>query len=208
MHPYTPTRQQHCLWCLKHLDTMDFSFLIRHDFLCDEHATIANNNIKVIRIEDENVHYIQRYTSEIASIMFRYKEHYDLPLSGCLFYPNMKKLKKIIKDRVCVIVPSSDQKTEQRGFIPLKTALDICGIQTVNMLIKQSDYDQKGADKQQRKQTHFSINPNVSITTTSLVLFDDVLTTGHSLLTCASLLRSQGYDVMLIVYTVHSSWFL
>lgn len=199
-------RQHHCLWCLIPLDTHDFSFLIRHDYLCEEHQKILITPIKSIVIKDIKIMYYHEYTPKIASLLFRYKEHKDTPLAGCLFLPNIKSLKRWIHQRPIVIVPSTLDKTQQRGFIPLKTALSACGLECIEALKKDGSQDQKKKSKHLRQTTQFRFNCESVIPGSNIVLLDDVCTTGHSLLTCAKLLESYGYHVECCVFAIHSSW--
>lgn len=206
MYPKYSKRQHHCLWCLTPLDTHDFSFLIRHDYLCEEHQKILKTPIKSIIINNIKIQYFHEYTPLIASLLFRYKEHNDIPLSGCLFLPNEKSLKRWIKQRPIVIVPSSLDKTQQRGFVPLMTALNACGLECIEALEKEGTQDQKKKSKHLRQTTQFRLNGDSMIPSRNIVLIDDVCTTGHSLLTCAKLLESHGYQVECCVFAIHSSW--
>ena len=199
-------RQHHCLWCLTPLDTYDFSFMIRHDYLCEDHQGVLITPIKSTMITNVKVHYFHEYTPQIASLLFRYKEHYDIPLAGCIFLPVIKSLKKWINHRPILIVPSSLKKTQQRGFIPLKRALSVCGLECIEALEKEGTQDQKKKSKHYRQTTQFRLNSNSDVLCKSIVLIDDVCTTGHSLLTCAKLLVSFGYHVECCVFAIHSSW--
>lgn len=206
MHPQYPKRQHHCLWCLTPLESDDFSFLIRHDYLCEEHQKICETPLKSVLINTIKVHYYHEYTPLIASLLFRYKEHHDIPLAGCMFFPVAKSLKRWLNHRPVMIVPSSLEKTQQRGFVPLKTALGVCGLECIEALEKVGKQDQKKKSKHYRQTTQFkfifdSVGPSRNI-----VLIDDVCTTGHSLLTCAQLLESFGYQVECCVFAIHSSW--
>jgi competence protein ComFC len=206
MYSNTPKRQSHCLWCLKPLQSYDFSFLIRHDYLCEEHSKVANGKLKQTRINECIIHYLTPYSPEIASLMFRYKEHKDMPLGGCLFAPHYKKIQRIMRGKVAVIVPSSHQKTLERGFHPLKFALSTIGVVPYEMLVKQTIKDQKTMKRKDRILTEFALDLSISCPTKHVVLFDDVLTTGHSLLTCKALLEKQGYHVTCCVFAIHLSW--
>ena len=208
MHPYTPKRQCHCLWCLSPLDKQDFSFLIRHDYLCHEHEEFLISKAKQVSIKDNEIVYFFEYEHIMASLFFRYKEHKDIPLCGCLFYPQRKHLKAIIQDRSVVIVPSSETKTQLRGFHPLQLALEICGIKSLDILEKVDNSDQKKKGKTQRNLTQFRIKSNRSYITHEVVLIDDVLTTGNSLMRCWDLLESQGHRVIGCVLAINSSWLL
>ncbi len=206
MHSNTPKRQSHCLWCLKPLQSYDFSFLIRHDYLCEEHEACLSGKLKQIRIKQNMIHYLTPYTPEIASLMFRYKEHRDVPLGGCLFFPYHKHIKKLIKNKIVIIVPSSQQKTSERGFHPLKHALSLIGVTPYELLIKVSSQDQKKMKKRERVLTQFEFVSSVLTPSKHVVLFDDVLTTGHSLFTCKEILEHQGYHVTCCVFAIHLSW--
>jgi competence protein ComFC len=206
LYTYTPKRQSHCLWCLKPLQTYDFSFLIRHDYLCNDHEHIFKSKLKKAIVQNQKVHYFLPYTPEVAALLFRYKEHADVPLCGCIFYPFRNQLKKILKDNIVVIVPSSEIKTKERGFHPLKLALEIVGVKPYEILIKASSEDQKKKRKKERKNTQFLIEESISLPTKKVILFDDVLTSGHSLLTCKQLLENRGYQVNLCVFAIHTSW--
>jgi competence protein ComFC len=164
------------------------------------------NKLKQVTVLNHKIHYFTLYTPDIASLLFRYKEHGDVPLGGCIFYPYKKILKDLMKDSVAVIVPSSTVKTAQRGFHPLKYALEMVDIIPFEILEKESNDEQKKKNKKDRSQTKFSINSTNSLPCQKIVLFDDVLTSGHSLLTCKQLLELYGYQVTLCVFAINSSW--
>lgn len=206
MHTYTPKRQSHCLWCLKPLQPNDFSFLIRHDFLCREHESLLKSKLKIAIVKDQEVNYFMPYTSEIAALLFRYKEHADIPLCGCIFYPYKRQIEKLVRNCVVVIVPSSEIKTQKRGFHPLKLAIEIIGLKPYDIIIKDSSEDQKKKSKSERSSTKFIIEKSITLPSRKVILFDDVLTSGHSLLTCKELLEKQGYQVNLCVFSIHTSW--
>lgn len=206
MHPYAPKRQSHCLWCLQSLATSDFSFMIRHNYLCIEHENMLNVKSKSIIIHNHIVNYFHVYTPEIAALLFRYKEHKDILLCGCLFYSHHKVIKKWLKNSTAVIVPSSDNKTTQRGFLPVSLALEVCGIYPKLLLVKTTELDQKAGNRNQRKKTQFAIDTSIRIHTRHVTLFDDTLTTGHSLLSCCALLKQHGFEVNLVVFALHASW--
>jgi competence protein ComFC len=206
MYPYTPKRQSHCLWCLSKLENQDFSFLTRHDFLCNEHEQLTKTKRKQVFINHRIVHYYHEYNHHIASLLFRYKEHKDIPLCGCMFYPYRKDLRMMMKNHSLVMVPSSIKKTLERGFHPLELTLKICGFEVVDVLIKQSEEDQKTKGKKQRKQTMFALTSNHQTMRKQVLLIDDVLTTGHSLMQCWDLLEIKGYRVKAVVLSIHSSW--
>ncbi len=208
MHPYTPKRQCHCLWCLVPLDKQDFSFLIRHDYLCCEHEQFLTSKVKQVSIKDRDINYFFEYEHTMASLFFRYKEHKDIPLCGCIFYPHRKDLKTIIQDRSVVIVPSSVTKTQLRGFHPLQLSLEICGIKSLDILEKIDNSDQKKKGKAQRNLTYFRMKSSYPTLTHEVVLIDDVLTTGNSLMRCWDLLESQGHHVIGCVLAINSSWLM
>jgi len=206
MHPYAPKRQLHCLWCLIPLEKENFSFLIRHDYLCREHELFLKIKIKQVSIEHRKINYFFVYDHNMASLFFRYKEHNDIPLCGCLFYPQRKQLKNLIQERSVVIVPSSVNKTQARGFHPLQLALEICGIKSLDVLQKVDSLNQKNKRKKERQLTQFRMNTCQEKITHEVVLFDDVLTTGNSLMRCWDILESQGHRVFGCVLAINSSW--
>ncbi len=105
----------------------------------------------------------------------------------------------------CIVpVPTATIRIRQRGFdhtwMMAKALSRLTGVPAKRLLLRQSNVRQVGQNRQTRltqaKNQYFalSVPPNASV-----VLIDDVVTTGATIMACATLLSRQGCEVYALV---------
>ncbi len=197
--------EQICIWCLKNLyhDATLFDLFIRRDTLCASCRQILTpKNIK-FKIQEMDCTAIYEYDDQIESLIYQYKEDKDFPLARLFFSQSKKYCKQ--KNRINVIIPSSEEKVISRGFHHLQAMLDSHQLPYEPCLIKNSNWKQSSQSKASRLRVaeFLELISIERIKNKHVLLIDDVATTGSTLLAAYNLLAPHTNQVSALVFAVH-----
>ncbi|MGN1343517.1 MAG: ComF family protein [Traorella sp.] len=177
-------------------------YLFEDDVICGNcrHRLIKNDRIysyKNLRIQ---AFYI--YNDFLESLLFQYKEGRDIALKDIFLWKNKDKMNELFRQTTCVIMPSSIEKIQERGFHHLKEMLSICDIQIQECFIKNKNIKQSSQRAKNREKIHEIIElqtpPNKPY-----YLFDDVITSGNTLLSASEKIASENEIIQVIALSVH-----
>lgn len=144
------------------------------------------------------------YTPFFENLIFQFKESNDLPLAKLFLSPVQRVLRHRFRNHVVVAVPSSPKRTAQRGFVPIVELFKAIGIPVLHPFekdeVKQS---QRSAQTRTRISRSIRLIDLESVRGKSVVLVDDVCTTGHSLKACVDLLKPVAQEVSCWVVALH-----
>lgn len=144
------------------------------------------------------------YTPFFENLIFQFKDAKDLPLAPLFLSPYQRALRRQFKKKLVVAVPSSPKRTTQRGYVPITAMFEAIGIPVLHPFekdeIKQS---QRSVQTRTRIARHIRLKDSESIRDQSIVLVDDVCTTGHSLKACVELLTPLTKDISCWVVAIH-----
>jgi competence protein ComFC len=144
------------------------------------------------------------YTPFFENLIYQFKEAKDLPLAPLFLSPYRNGLRRQFKNKVIVAVPSSPKRTAQRGFVPMTELFKSIGIPILHPFekdeIKQS---QRSAQSRARIAKHIRLVDVESVRGKSVIVVDDVCTTGHSLEACVELLKPVVTEVSCWVVALH-----
>ncbi len=144
------------------------------------------------------------YTPFFENLIYQFKEAKDLPLAPLFLSPYRSALRRQFKNKVIVAVPSSPKRTAQRGYVPIAELFKSIGIPVLHPFekdeIKQS---QRSAQTRARIAKHIRLANVEAVRGKSVVIVDDVCTTGHSLHACLELLKPEAKDVSCWVIALH-----
>ena len=210
MHTKISSSQHVCLWCLKPLyhDSTLFDLFIPLSMLCHSCSSKINKKHLVYSIEQLQCESMVVYDKDIEHILFRYKEDGDLPLAPSFFYQSRHYLRKH-KDFVFVLMPSSEEKTKERGFWALEKMISPYVDNYKTPLIKTKNVKQSQQSLKKRKEISKSmIITDVSIIKNKkVILVDDVCTTGSTLLSGYKLIAPHAQSVKAFTFAASSMLF-
>lgn len=133
---------------------------------------------------------IYQYNEFFRSMLYQYKGQYDMALFPIFLFAMQKELSQRYNDYIVVIIPSSKQDNEKRGFCPNQKIVETFSTEIFLGLYKARDYKQT---KQQDRSNIFQvlkINGGDRLTGRKIVIFDDVITSGNTLLAALSLIEA------------------
>ncbi len=175
------------------------------DILCPLCRSKLRPCKKTIKVDDMEVYALYWYNEGMSELMHRIKELYDESLVK-VFHNDLRasltwKYRKSYK----VCVPSSNLKTQERGFHAVKGMYEPWAVQDdfVKEDVKQSL--KSALDRRLIANAIKLKDPNIR-KHRKILLVDDVCTTGSSLKACYDLLKSDENSVMIVVLALHTSW--
>jgi predicted amidophosphoribosyltransferase len=157
---------------------------------------------RIVMLADLKVRALYQYNEFYQKIIVQYKEFGDEALADIIIYPQKNKLHKQYQGYTVVGVPSSKSKYEQRGFSHVEKMFRLLGLEYREIFSK-DEFIQKQQIYRNRsaiaKHITLPIDPKIK---GPILLVDDLVTTGASLLTCYHLLSASGYQVDALVAAV------
>ena len=147
------------------------------------------------------------YNKAFSSCLIQYKECGDEALKDVFLYEVKKKLKRRYHGWTLVMMPSSNEKLEKRGFSHLKYMFRCLGLPIIEPFIKTDDIDQKGKSAYQRQaMMHDIVLKQDVILPEKLVLCDDTITTGSTLRGALQCLDHKKHQLRIYCVSVNASW--
>ena len=193
-----------CRICLNHLDegvTLK-EYLFEDDLICGKcrHRFIKNN--RIYEYKNLKIHAFYIYDDFLESLLFQCKEGKDIALQDIFLWKFRKDLNDIFRHRSCVIMPSNEEKIKERGFHHLKEMLSNLNIQIEDCFIKTKVHKQSLQRAKNREKVKEFIELKYR-PKKDYYLFDDVVTTGNTLLAAADLLRENDEMIEVYALSVH-----
>ena len=190
-----------CLMCGKDLFTSGTieEILFRDDLLCSNCRSKWVENKKDIKLGPYIVKSSWEYNDAFRSTLIQYKECYDEALKDVFLYPERKKIRHYLRGYTLILMPSTKEKLEERGFSHLKFMFSSLKLPMLEPFITESN--QKGKTLKERKeigQTMY-LKENIHLPY-KIALVDDVYTTGSTLRAALSNIDAKTHKIK--IYTV------
>lgn len=193
-----------CKICFHHLDegcTLK-EYFFENDVICGNcrHKFIENN--KIYNYKNLRVHAFYIYDDYLENLLFQYKEGRDIALYNIFLWKYKEKLNDIFRQHVCVIMPSHEDKIKQRGFHHIKEMLSITNIKIEDCFTKTKNYKQSLQRSKNRENIHDVVQLKYQ-PTNNFYFFDDVITTGNTLLTAYEKIGLKDEVIDVYALSVH-----
>lgn len=197
MHRNNQARQ--CLICFNDIDlSPSFYHLFYHSTLCFK----CLNKFSIYNHSRDYHGYqltiLYHYNDFFRQLLFQYKGQGDYALKDAFLnaYPQFKTR---YRRHLIAVVPSSQQDNQRRGFNPNEMIVKSFSNNIFTGLYKNSSYKQTDqADRSQVSQI-IKIHDGHLLFNQDVIIFDDVITSGHTIMTCAKLIDSYHPKTITII---------
>jgi len=156
--------------------------LFEEDVLCHSCRSKWTKQIEHFELNGVKGMSYWNYDDIFSSYLIQFKECNDEALKDAFLFPIKKEVKRYLKGRTLLLMPSSKSKLKARGFSHLKEMYEQLELPMLEPFEKMNEVDQKELSAEGRKQMEYSIRlkPSVKIPK-KVAVVDDVITTGASI---------------------------
>lgn len=188
MHQNNQTRQ--CLICFEEINQTPSLF-----HLCYQ-STLCFNCLNKFLIYNKCHNYqgykltvLYYYNDFFKQLLFQYKGQGDYALNNAFLnaYPHFKYR---FHHHVVAIVPSSKQDNQRRGFNPNEMIVKNFSNNIFTGLYKVSAYKQTQQANRADVKNVIKIKNGEQLYNQDVIIFDDVITSGNTIMTCANLIAA------------------
>lgn len=188
MHFFNKKRQ--CICCLKDLDQ---SSNLYHLFYQPTVCTICLNEFDVIEKQYKIMHYpiliLYDYNAFFQKQLYQFKGQYDLALAPLFLELYKDEIKNRYNDHVIVVLPSSEEDDNKRGFNSNVSIVSIYNLKIFKGLYKKERYKQTDSIDRSVIKKVLSIQDGHRLSNKKVLLFDDVVTSGNTLMAAIELIK-------------------
>lgn len=200
-------KEKYCRLCMQNLTKQQtiFDFIQQDQMLC----TPCRQQLKRIDIhviwKGIPLHILYEYNDFLENMIFQYKEGHDTALQDVFFYEDINKLYDRFRHYAIVIMPSSEEKIEERGFMPVKAMLSRCRLPIIEPFYKSENHKQSLQSFENRAliRNVIHLKPGFRLPAKKLLLVDDVCTSGSTLECAYHLLEKHTYKIEAVVLSAH-----
>lgn len=156
-----------------------------------------------IQVEEFKVQSYYLYNEGFKRLLLQYKEAYDEALAP-LFLERLHTTLLRYRHYTIVFVPSSQENIARRGFHHLQTIFQ--NYKTLDLFYKSKNHNQNHLNAVQRQEIKQYIHIKPIPLPKKILLVDDVLTSGSSVLSCARLLKNKAVKLKIFVLSYNHLW--
>lgn len=198
----------YCLMCGKRLSTGSFiDIFIGEDGLCEAcrkqwirkniHFYLGNTKVESTYV----------YNDAFSSCLIQYKECLDEALKDVFLYEVKNQIRWKYRGYTIVLMPSTQEKIEIRGFHHLRLMFEGCGLKTMDPFMKNTNTSQKKLSYIRRKEvTHQIVLKEGIVLPKKLLLVDDTITTGSTLKGALRCIDTTKHKVKIYCVSANPSW--
>lgn len=196
-----------CLLCDKDKANSDIFDIFSEDCLCHNCRSLWEKKEIVFRYEGVKLRSTYIYNEAFSKALIQYKECYDEALKDIFLYGLRYKLNTIYHGYTMLLMPSSLEKEERRGFSHLELIFNSLELPYISPFIKDKDISQKSQNINLRKEIRNSIKLKEGIEIPKKVLLvDDVITSGATLSSAIACLNKRSKDMQIYTISYSKEW--
>lgn len=171
-----------CVYCGKIINKYTLtSLFLEEDVLCCNCRSLLKINKRQINIDSLKVETFYDYDGLFKNILIQYKECFDEALADVFLYTLKDYIKFKYHGYQMMLIPSSKEKLQLRGFNHLELIFKSVGLKMIDGLKMKEELTQEGKNLRERelmKNNYYYQGPSLD----KVLLVDDVVTSGSSLL--------------------------
>ena len=174
------------------------------DVLCGTCRKTLKRVDRWIRVDQIRVYAYYEFDDTMSTLFHRYKEAHD-QMIGSIFLHPIRKFDRRCKNKTIVCIPSNEEKIEERGFMTLGKILEGSKLPQIDVLRKEGKEKQslRTADQRNKVKEEITLHSKPLAEDKDLVLFDDVVTTGSTMLACHEILFPVARSLTCICIAIH-----
>lgn len=184
-----------CKICFKRIsDYSLYNFIKKSNLLCEECFSKLDAKFIPFKIGTIKGVSIYEYTDFIKELIYKFKGCGDYELKDIFLYRYLSYLKLKYHGYYIVYVPSYHIDDERRGFNHVEAIFKSLKLKELTVLKKKIAHKQSDQSFKERRNIKdvLEIDKNISLKGKKMLLVDDIITTGSTLLTSIELLKKQG----------------
>lgn len=181
-----------CKICFKDINDYSLYALInKNNLLCEECFSSLKATFRPFSFGSIKGTAIYDYNEKIKELIYKYKGCYDYELKDVFLYRYIKYLRIIYRGYILVTVPSYHVDDERRGFNHVEEIYKPLKLKIIKVIHKDKAYKQSNNNQKDRSNIKnvLEIDKTNELKGKKVLLVDDILTTGHTLLSCIDLLK-------------------
>lgn len=135
---------------------------------------------------------LYQYDEFFKTLLFQYKGLYDIALKDAFLSMYCHEISNFYQNYIIVAIPSASTDNQIRGFAPMSTIASTFSSHVFTGLYKKEEYKQSNYSYEQRKEVmdKIDIRYGKSLAKQSILILDDVITSGSTLLACLKLIEA------------------
>ncbi len=190
-----------CLMCGKDFDENGSlrEILFEEDLLCETCRSGWKENKRNDKVGQYKMKSSWIYNDAFKTCLIQYKEAGDEALKDIFLYPVKKGVRKYLKGYTLLLMPSTKEKLEQRGFSHLRYMFSCLKLPMLDPFI--TEQNQKGKSLKERNAIGKSmyLKENIKLPY-KIALVDDVYTTGSTIRGALDCINQKQHKIK--IYTV------
>ena len=204
-------KERYCKICFQKIGDYSFHNLIhKNSQLCESCFNKFAPKFIHFKLDGINGLAIYEYDQNIKELLFKFKGCYDFEMKDVFLDRYYQYLRAKYYGYVVVPIPSYFLDDQTRGFNHVVEIYSRLKLPVLKIIKKTKKEKQASKHKKERKEIGkiLEIEDIESIRNKNVLLVDDVMTTGSSLLACINLLRSgkpKRIEILVIAKNVDKS---
>lgn len=131
---------------------------------------------------------VYQYNDFFKQLLFQYKGQYDLALKDVFLCTMVTELQRKYKDYIIVVIPSSNEDNNKRGFCPNEKIVETFSTKIFTGMYKNTNYKQTSQKDRTGIKKVLEIKDGYLLTNQKILIFDDVMTSGNTILACTEII--------------------